>query len=245
MAGGPAKDKLDRPLPRRFYSAVEVAGDSPPFGILLDGRPVKTPMKKPLAVNARGLADALKREWLDQGEHINPATMPLNRLANTAVDHVEPREGEIVAEIVGFAGSDLLCYRASRPEELCARQSAHWDPVLSWCSAALDAEFVTTSEITHIKQPDEALSRLSEHLARNHAFALAAVHNITTLTGSGLLATALANGAIAPDVAWHAAHVDEDWQIEQWGEDWEAKQHRDRRRDEFDQTVEFLSLALS
>ena len=128
-----------RPLAKRFYKAATVLT---PFrrggerrrgsAILLDGRPVRTPARALLAVPTKALAEAIAGEWDAQREHIDPASMPLTRLANSAVDGVRGREAAVRADIVTYAGSDLLCYRATEPEALVRRQAELWDPVLAW-----------------------------------------------------------------------------------------------------------------
>ena len=173
-----------RTLRRRFYEEVAVHDDPAGFAVALDGRAIRTPARRALAAPRRPLAEAIAAEWRAQTGFIDPATMPMTRLANTIIDGVATAPDEVADEIVKFLGSDLVCYRAATPEGLVVRQSLHWDPILAWAGAALGA-----------------------------------VHAVTTLTGSALIALALASGAIAPDAAWAAAHVDEDWNMEFWGRD--------------------------
>jgi len=234
-----------RPLPKRFYNEAAVTGAEAPFAISLDGRPVKTPMKRTLALPLRPLAEAVAEEWQRQGEHIDPASMPLTRLANTALDRVAGDEARIVAEIAEYAGSDLLCYRAEGPAGLIEREAHHWDPLLAWAGAHLAHPFIAVTGLVHQPQPRPTLDAVARHLARHDAFALTALHNMATLTGSALIAMALEAGELAADAAWAAAHVDEDWQIEQWGEDAEASRRRQARQAEFDAAIAFLRLARS
>jgi chaperone required for assembly of F1-ATPase len=188
------------------------------------------------------LAEAVAAEWQAQGDRIRPATMPLTRLANTAIDRVGPERARILAEMVSYAGSDLVCYRAAAPPALVARQARHWDAVVEWAQAALDVHFLVAVGVVHRKQPARALEAMATAFAALGDFEIAALHNIMTLTGSALLALMLARRAIAPDAAWHAAHVDEDFQIEQWGEDEEATQRRAARHKEFLACCRFLEL---
>jgi chaperone required for assembly of F1-ATPase len=239
------RDLKGRPLRKRFYEAVAVAGEAPPFALTLDGRQVKTPMKQALVVPSRPLAEAVGEEWRSQVEVIDPALMPLTRLANTTLDRVVGEEPRLIAEIIRYAASDLLCYRAEGPEALCRREALHWDPVLTWAATTLGHPFLAVSGVKHEAQPEATLVAVEAHLTRRDAFALTALHNLTTLTGSALLAMAVETGALAADAAWTAAHVDEDWQIEQWGEDIEAARRRQARRGEFDSTLRFLLLARS
>ena len=214
---------------RRFYKTVGLSEEG---AILLDGKPVKTPMKAVLALPA-ALALAVAAEWEAQGEKIVPATMPLTRLANTAIDRVIPSRPRIVAEMLEFAGSDLTCYRAETPPDLIARQALAWNPVLDWAAAELDAAFLVTAGIVHRPQPEAALKAVQTHLDGLDPFVLAALHNLMTLTGSLLIAAMIVAGKLAPEAAWHAAHTDEDYQIAQWGEDTQARQRRELRHREF------------
>jgi chaperone required for assembly of F1-ATPase len=229
-------------LPKRFYKQVSVAPSEDGFAVHLDGRPVKTPLKRPLLMPGETMAKAVAAEWEAQGTHINPADMIMTKLANTAIDRVLGDEARIIGEIVDFAGSDLICYRADRPEGLVVRQAAHWDPVLGWMREAHGCKFVCVAGVMHAEQPSVSLETLRAVLAGEGAYRLTAIHNLTTLTGSALIAMKLAAGALSGEEAWTAAHVDEDWQIEQWGEDDEASARRAARMADFDATVSFLAM---
>jgi chaperone required for assembly of F1-ATPase len=230
--------------PKRFYRAVSVDGAKPTYRVLLDGRPVRTPARKELAVPSRALAQALAAEWEAQGDHIDPGTMPLTRLVNSALDGVTGREAEVRAEIAKYAASDLVCYRASAPHEreLARRQAAAWDPVLAWARRELDVHLSIGQGIVPVAQPQAAAAAIEGVLGGLDAFALAAHHVMTTLTGSALLALAHAGGRLTAEKAWAAAHVDEDWQISQWGEDAEAKARRQRRWTEMQAASRLLAL---
>jgi chaperone required for assembly of F1-ATPase len=228
--------------PKRFYRTVSVDGAAPAFRVLLDGKPIRTPARRELALPARALAKAVAAEWEAQGEHIDPATMPLTRLVNSALDGVTGREPEVRAEIAKYAASDLLCYRAEEPAELAHRQGRAWDPVLAWAHEALGARLLLGQGIAPVTQPPAAGAAIDRALAGLDAFALAAHHVMTTLTSSALLALAQARGRLTAEEAWAAAHVDEDWQISQWGEDAEAKARRDRRWEEMQAASRLLAL---
>jgi chaperone required for assembly of F1-ATPase len=228
--------------PKRFYRAVSVDGTPPAVRVLLDGKPVRTPAKRELALPSRALAEAVAAEWEAQGERINPAAMPLTRLVNSALDGVSGREAEVRAEIAKYAASDLLCYRAEAPAELVRRQGEAWDPVLAWARAELDAHLATGRGIAPVSQSQAAIAAVEGALAGSDPLALAAHHVITTLTGSAVLALAHARGRLTTEEAWGAAHIDEDWQISQWGEDAEAKARRDRRWAEMQAASRLLGL---
>ena len=234
-----SKDRVDRPLPKRFYKTVAVGDD---LSILLDGRSVKTPMKQKLILPTRPMAEAVAEEWQAQVKLINPALTPLTKLANTALDRAGSERAHVAGEVLSFAGNDLVCYRAAEPAHLVAMQASAWDTVLAWASTALDAQFTTTKGVIHVDQSAAALTAIEIHIASLDAFALTAVHNAMTLTGSALLALMLHARAISAEAAWNAAHVDEDFQISQWGEDDEAAARRKNRRAEFNATAQFMNL---
>jgi chaperone required for assembly of F1-ATPase len=222
----PKNDTAGRPLPKRFYKVATVAARDGVFALELDGRAARTPLKRPLTVGARELGNALAAEWSAQTDFIDPARMPLTRLVTTAIDAVAVREADVCADIVKYAGSDLLCYRTEGPQALVARQAAAWDPVLAWARQAFGMVFVVTQGLVHVAQPPQTSAILSDILKAYPALPVAALHTLTTMTGSALLALAVAHGHLSFDAAWAAAHVDEDWQIEQWGSDAEAASRR-------------------
>lgn len=226
--------------PRRFYKTVAVTDD---LGIALDGRPVKTPMKAPLRLPTRALADAVAAEWDAQGEKIDAASMLFTKLANTAIDRVAQDRARIEAEVLDYAGSDLVCYRADRPPDLVQRHNTSWDPVVDWARTALDAPFEVTEGVIHKAQPAAAITAHGLALKSLNDFELAAYHAIMTLTGSALIAMMLARRATVPEAAWLAAHVDEDYQIEQWGQDAEAQARRAVRYAEFMACCRFLEFS--
>jgi len=230
------------PLPKRFYSAVTVAPAEGGFAILLDGKPVRTPRKLPLRVPTRALADAIAAEWAAQKERVDPGSMPLSKLAITAIDGVAGHMADVAAEIVKFAGSDLLCYRAEAPDALRVLQAEAWDPMLRWAETALGARFATAKGVMPVAQSPAALERIAAAVAPFDAMALTSLHVLTTLTGSAILALAHAAGRISAQEAWTAAHVDEDWQIAKWGVDVEAAERRARRWAEMQAASRFLEL---
>jgi len=238
----PGREALVAPLPKRFYKDATVEVCDGGFAVLLDGRPVRTPRKLQLIVPTRALADAIAAEWAAQETHIDPAAMPLSRLAITALDGVAEHTAAVAADIVKFAGSDLLCYRAEAPEALVQLQAAAWDPVLRWAQDALGARLVLAEGVMPVKQSAEALEGIAGAVAPYDAMALACLHTMTTLTGSALLALAHAKGELSVDEAWAAAHVDEDWQIGRWGVDVEAAERRQKRWAEMQAASRFLKL---
>ncbi len=205
-------------LRKRFYRQATAGEGAGSFALLLDGKQVFTPTRKPLAAPVRGLAEELAREWDAQSERIDPARMPLTRLANAVIDAVAERPQAVAAEIEKYLGSDLLCYRAEAPAGLVERQAQAWDPILAWAHEALGARFVLAQGVVHVAQPPAAIAAARAHIPAE-PWRLGALALITALTGSALLALALAAGRLDVAGAWAAAHVDEDWQMSQWGGD--------------------------
>ena len=220
---------------KRFYGAVDIreAADGQ-HTLTLDGRGARTPGGNPLSAQSRALMLKVVAEWERQRDTLNPAEMPLTRLINSAVDGVSLTMAETRADIVRYAGSDLLCYRAEEPEALAERQRLALDPILAWAAGALGARFVLTSGIVHVEQPTESIAAIRSAVRDfDDPVALAALSAMTTLTGSALLALAVARGRLSPEEAWLAAHLDEDFQAERWGADQEATARREARWREF------------
>ncbi len=234
--------RLERNLPKRFYTKAGITRNDTGFGIELDGRAVKTPLKRLLSVPNEPLADAITVEWEAQVDVIDPLTMPLTKHANSAIDRIEVRKDAVVDELAAFGASDLVCYRADSPDKLVARQAQHWDGVVKSMETRLGARFILVQGVMFQAQPPETLDLLKGQIAAHDAFTLAALHTITNLTGSVLIALALVDGDLSEQAGWAAAHVDEDWQIEQWGSDEEAQKRRVTRLEEYSAALKFTRL---
>jgi chaperone required for assembly of F1-ATPase len=206
-------------LRQRFFRRAHVGemGEGG-FPVLLDDRPVKTPARRLLAAPAAQLAAAIAAEWEAQKETIDPARMPLTRLANAIIDGVAMAPQAVADGIAKYLGSDLLFYRAEAPQGLVARQNEHWDPVLAWAQETHGARFVLAEGIVPVMQPDEAVAAMRAAIP-GEPWRLGALSSVTSLTGSALIALALHAGALDAEAAWAATHVDEDWQMQQWGRD--------------------------
>jgi chaperone required for assembly of F1-ATPase len=230
-----ARRDLNKALPRRFYKEVTVQHRDGTFILLLDGRAVNSPGGNHLALPSLAAARELADEWSAQGETIDPAAMPLTRIVNSAIDGVAYRLDATVDEIARYAGADLVCYRAAGPTTLVEAQAAVWDPILTFAQKKFSAHFICTEGVEFVEQPVPVHAALKEAIKRiansgpGAPFALAALHVMTTLTGSVLLALAVAHGKMTSIEAWVAAHVDEDFEMRAWGEDAEALQRRARQ----------------
>lgn len=227
---------------KRFYKAATVADAKNGFQVQLDGRPLKTRGGAEFLIPTRALAEAVATEWDEAGETIDPRAMPLTRLAFTAIDSVHPNREIVVDEMVAFASSDLLSYRAEAPEELAVRQAHAWDPLLDWSAKYHGARLQTTAGISHVAQSQETLSALRNAVGKHDDFALAALHTATSLTGSLIIALAMRERRVDATEAFRLATVDETFQAEKWGRDEEAQSRLTNHASELAAAERFLRL---
>ncbi len=235
-----ARQSSRAPQRKRFYTSVGVAETPEGFAVTLDGRTVKTPAKRLLAAPVRHIAEAMAAEWDAQTEMINPVSMPLTRLANSVIDGVAERSQDVADDIAKYFESDALFYRADHPEALVARQAQHWDPVLFWAAETLGAHFILAEGIVHVRQPEQAVAAARAAMP-DDAWTIGALHVVTALTGSALLALALLHRRLDVDAVWTAAHVDEDWNAGQWGADDEVVSKRTARLVDFKAAAKVLA----
>jgi chaperone required for assembly of F1-ATPase len=217
---------------KRFYRDVAVAGGERGFGVSLDDKPLRTPAKAPLAVPTRALAEAIAAEWRDQAAEVMLSQLALTRLASTAIDLVEQRHAEIAADVARYAGTDLVCYRASHPPELAQRQHEAWQPLIDWAMLRYDAPLEVTTGVVPITQPAASLRAFAAAVASYSAFELAALHLATAACGSLVVALALIEDRLDAEGAFAVSQLDESFEIEQWGEDAEAAQRRAALRED-------------
>lgn len=227
---------------KRFYKDVTVAATDGGFQVLLDGRPVRTPGQGMLCLPTQKLADAIAAEWRAQTDEIVPTAMPLLRLANTAIDGIAANREATVAAILCFGDNDLLCYRALAPQALAARQDQGWDPVLAWARAQLGAPLVVAAGVTHIDQPPAARSALAAAVAAHDDFTLAGLHVMASVTGSLVLALAVAAGEVGASDAFALSRIDETYQAERWGTDAQAEARAKCLAEEMDRAFALIAL---
>ncbi len=227
---------------RRFYKSVTIRPEGGGFSVALDDRALKTPAKRPLILPTEGLAQAVAEEWAVQGDTIKPLTMPLTRLAYTAIDRLAEDPSKAIDEAAAYAGTDLVCYRAAHPAMLVRRQEEGWQPLIDWLSRRYDVALAVTDGVIAVRQSDEALARLKAVVAARDPLRLAALHALTTTSGSLVIALAVAEGEIDAIRAFELAHIDETVQAEQWGEDAEAAAAREAVRQDMVASGRFLAL---
>ncbi|MCF6274012.1 MAG: ATPase [Rhodobacteraceae bacterium] len=218
---------------KRFWKKAEVTSCAQGYSVELDGRPLKTPLKRPLYVPSHALATEIAAEWRNVEGKVDVKTMPYTQFCHAALDQAIDERIEIIAKIASYGETDLLCYRAESPQELVARQQQAWDPVLHWSDEALGAPLRTTTGIIHIEQPADSLASLGAAVSGFDGFALKALYDWVTLSGSLVLGLAVARGQLGAAEAWALSRVDEQWQEDQWGVDDEALQLAESRRATF------------
>lgn len=218
---------------KRFWTETRVEEVDGGFTIRLDGRPVKTPAKILLIVPTRAMADQIAAEWDAQQGKIDPRTMPWTRSANAALDKVATQFTEVAGLLAAYGDTDLLCYRADGPEELARRQTEGWDPLLAWSAATLKAPLNATVGVMHREQPAESLARLTARIGQMTAFQLTGFHDLVAISGSLVLALAVADQRLPAEEAWRLSRLDEHWQAEVWGRDEEAEMLEAARHEGF------------
>ena len=224
---------MTRATLKRFWTAASAAPEDDGWSVRLDARPLRTPAGRPFNVPSRALAEAAAAEWDGAGEAPDPRAMPVTRSVNTALDRVAPHAAEVAKIVADYGASDLLCYRAPHPQELTDRQAAAWDPLLDWAEARYGARLTLAEGVMHVAQPGDALAALAAAVADRDAFRLAALHELTVLSGSLVIALAVAEGERSADDGWRLSRVDEDYQTETWGEDAEAAELAALKRADF------------
>lgn len=227
---------------KRFWKETSVEPRGAGFTVTLDGREVKTPSKTSVVVPTEAMAVAIAMEWQAQEERIDPLSMPCTRSANAALDKVATQHSEVADLIAAYGGNDLICYRAEAPQELSERQADHWDALVDWSATDLGAPLRITTGIMPIDQLPTTQARFHEEVSALDPFRLTAFHDLTSISGSLVLAFATLRGRLSPDEAWRLARIDEDWQIEQWGEDEEATEQAELKRQAFLHAHRFYGL---
>jgi len=228
--------------PKRFWNTATAEATEGGYTVRLDGRPVRTPAKAAFLLPSLAMAQAAAAEWDAQQGQVRPETMPVTRAANSAIDKVAHQFGAVVEVLAAYGETDLLCYRATGPEALVARQAAAWDPLLRWSAEVLEAPMVATAGVMHIAQPPASLSRLRAELTAATPFELAALHDLIAITGSLILGLAVARGLIDSAEAFGISRIDEHWQAELWGVDDEAVALEATKKAALDEAARFFLL---
>lgn len=228
---------------KRVYKTVTVTGGPDTYGVALDGRPLHTPSRTRLETTSKALVDAVAQEWDAQKEFIDPATMPLTKLLNTALDRIAPNMAGVIEGLMSYVNSDLLCYRAERPAPLVERQAKVWQPILDRLAATRGITLTTCSGLMPHTQSNDTVSAMTAAFESCDVTKLTVVQSAASLTGSLALGFALADGLLSAAEVTAAAYLDEAWQMEQWGSDKEALARKDRLEAEMLAVEVFMTYA--
>lgn len=218
---------------KRFWKMADVAEADGGYTVELDSRSVRTPAKAPLVVPTKAMAAAIAAEWDAQDEKIHPETMPFTRSANAAIDKVRVQHSEVADLLAAYGDSDLICYRASHPQELVERQNAAWDPLVDWSATQLKAPLQVYVGLMHASQPEGSIAKLTQMVHALDPFQLTAFHDLVSLSGSLIVGFGAIHGYASPETLWDVSRIDENWQIDQWGEDEEAMKQANIKREAF------------
>lgn len=228
---------------KRFWQAAGVAETDGGYTVQLDGRPVKTPARAALIVPTRALAGAIAAEWDAQSEQIDPGSMPVTRSANAAIDKVTHQHAEVAGLIAAYGDSDHICYRAESPDDLVRRQAEGWDPLLDWAAAEFGGRLIPVQGVMHAAQPRDVLAPMSAAVHALDPFALTALHDLVSLSGSLVIGLAAIHGQAEPPRLWALSRIDEIWQAELWGADDEAEAMAAKKESDFLHAKCFYDLA--
>ena len=227
---------------KRFWKDVAIVPQDGGWGIALDGRPMRTPHRAPLAVASTALAEAITAEWQAQGETIDPRAMPMTGLANAAIDLAAPNPVVFGEPIAAYAATDLLCYRDDRDAALQAEQVAAWNPILAWGEAQFGVEFTITQGILPVDQPPATVAALRAATLGHDPWRMTALTPLVTIGGSLVAGLACIEQAFDPEDLWDAVSLDQLYQERRWGADAEAQAQRAAHKRDWDKAVRYLGL---
>ena len=223
-----------------FWKSVTVQKDGFDYVIYLDNHLLKTPKKSLIKLPNQKLADLVAKEWVEQINEIDYNIMPVNRLANAAIDKVGNNVDEVITLLGEYAGTDLLCYRVAEPNELIDQQILHWDPYIKWVEEKFDIKLNVTNGVVPIEQPIETMHLLISKMKNMSTFKLTVFHELVTISGSYILGLAAVENAMPSENIWNAAILDESWQSSAWGEDQEQKKNLELKKADFFKAIEVL-----
>ncbi|XP_024359709.1 uncharacterized protein [Physcomitrium patens] len=204
---------------RRFYKKTHTkpAEDGSGYIVMLDGRELKTPARKPLKVPNAALALAIAAEWEWQQSGIRPYTMPMMKLAATSIDQI-PRDRErVIHTLLKYFHTDSLCLRAEDTDPVAEKQSAVWDPLIDWAEQEIGERPAVTSSIFGTTQPSHVLEAMEKVLMQSSDWQLAAIDWLAGTARSLIVALAIARGRLGIEEAMEVIRLEENHQVEEWG----------------------------
>lgn len=225
---------------RRTYKRVTV--DPTTFGILLDGKSALTPLGMPLVLPHAALAEAIAQEWVEQENEIRKYTMPLTHIACVAIDVVGHKRNDVTDDILEYADTDLVCYRAGNIPELQQLQDALLNRVIQCVTEQLGIQLAITSDLMPVAQPIINKPILKKVFSRFSEWKLAGLISVTKSLGSLILAFALSENHITGAEAFRLSHLEEAYETECWGQDEEKSSSMLRMEQEILAVERYFSL---
>lgn len=233
---------MSNALQKRFWKDVSVRPEAAGYGVFLDDKQLKTPLKASLLAPNKAVANGIAAEWSAVEETINPLEMHLTRCANATLDKVVVEHDAVAGMLAEYGATDLLCYRSEGPSELIKRQADAWDPLLAWLSETQNIHLIATTGIMHVPQPEDGQKRLREVILAYDPWRLTALHDLITISGSLVLGLAVATNYLSAENAWPISRIDETWQEEQWGVDDAANAAAEIKRSDFLKAANLMNL---
>ncbi|CAL4974095.1 unnamed protein product [Urochloa decumbens] len=177
---------------KRFYrdATVRLADDGNGWTVMLDYRTLKSPAKRPLKLPSRALAMAIAAEWeYQESDGIRPFTMPLMKLACTALERVP----------------------------LTQKQKEKIDPILDWVNTEFGFKTVVYTTFLGGKQ-DEGLTRAVETvLKKTTDCELASIDAMAAAAHSLVIPLAIFKERLGIEEAIELIRLEEDHQVDRWG----------------------------
>ncbi|MCK4861377.1 MAG: ATPase [Rhodobacteraceae bacterium] len=233
---------MNTALQKRFWKTVSVRPEAAGYGIFLDDKQLKTPLKASMLAPTMSVAEGIAAEWDAVEDKINPLEMHLTRCANATIDKVVVDHGAVAGMLAEYGATDLLCYRADGPKELVDRQAKAWDPLLEWMSDNYGVSLVATVGIMHVAQSSVGQDKLHALVSSYDPWRLTALHDLVTISGSLVLALAVASKHLDAEAVWTLSRIDETWQEEQWGVDDAASAAAEIKRSDFVKAAKLMDL---
>ncbi|OMO95000.1 ATP12, ATPase F1F0-assembly protein [Corchorus capsularis] len=209
---------------KRFYKKVTTRESDDGIGwtVMLDYRTLKTPSKRPLKLPTLALAKAIAAEWeYQQTDGIRPFTMPLMKLACTALERVPLTRVKIIENLMKKFHQDLVFCRAPDDNDLTvgvhARQVEKIDPLLEWVASEFGYKPIVYTSYFGGKQGDELTKAVENVLKNTNDCELAGIDALAAAGHSLVIALGIFRGKLQIEEAIELIRLEEDLQVDKWG----------------------------
>jgi chaperone required for assembly of F1-ATPase len=199
---------------KRFYKLVSYEKKPEGYTILLDGRVVKTKSGALLLAQNEQVASQIAQEWAQQGEQIDPDSMPFTQILNTRIDQVGKKRKAMSAAVLKYLNTDLICYPAEDPKALYELQEQHWVKQREWIEQRFGTPMKVTTGLKALQQPPELHNALKAHVDAMSDDIFTLFQVVAPLCGSLVLGLALIEGQCSADEIFKACFVEEHYKDE-------------------------------